>query len=1531
MYRVRFGRAPRVGWLARGVVPGRFGKSKLAALVSIAAAALLLSLPAIASAEALCTDTWIGPSEGSWATESDWSTGERPTSASVVCIGSGKTVDVTSGGWHAGIVQGLGTLVITTSASLEVSNTMEASTIAYLSLAGGELLGPAEVDVTHAFSAAGGTLAGSVKVVIGTGVTGAVTGGLDLDGGTLKNAGTLSVGAEGEESADAEGENHGILMNSGTLVVNTKNQAFAFSPEATLVNTGTLTKTKGTWTTDVGIPIDNEGSVTAVAGKLAFFGGGSAPETTDGSWSATSAGTAIIFEETQAFAFGKVAKWEGNIEVGARIIDAGRIEAAAATVTLDDTTSSHATIETTESGTSTIAKLALGGSSEAKSDTLKLGGVLNVTGSFSGGGFATVSGTGSLVLESGVTGSVTTPMFIDGGTLKNSGTLTIGGAGLAYIEGNAHGVLANSGTLIANTEGTAFPFETEFTLINTGTLKKTEGSWTTVIGAPFENLGTIRAEAGKFAIQHPVSARSRETQYGGANNPSMEGQPHPECGDPVTCATGNDTETQTDLSVGGRGVGLDLTRTYNSQAAAAGVDGAFGYGWSSSFSDHLAVGLAIESEGERWRELMLYQANGSTVTFRESSVTGITGPNGVQDVLSGSPTSGYTLTLANQTQYKFSKAGGGETGRLESVTDRYGNATTIAYNGEGRLETITDPDGRKLTFAYNSEHLVESAKDPMGHVVKYTYEDGSLASVTLPGESSPRWQFKYNGSHKLTEMTDGRGGKTINEYNEAKQVETQTDPAKHTLRFVYEPFQTKITNEATGSVTLEEFTSNDEPVAITHGYGTSLATTESFTYNEGGYVTSETNGDNQTTKYGYDSKYNRTSMVDPDMYETKWTYDSAHDVLTTTSPDGETTTIKRESDGNAETISRPTPGGTQTTSYKYDSHGDLTSVENPLKEVRKYEYDAAGDRTTEVDPENNKRTWKYDEDSREESTVSPRGHASGATESSFTTKIERDAQGRSIKITSPLGHETKYTYDGNGNLETVTDPEGKTTTYSYNADNEPIKVQEPTGAVTEAEYDGAGQVISKTDGNKHTTKYVRNVLEEITEVVDPLGRKTSKKYDQAGNLTSLTDAAKRTTTYKYDPDNRLIEVTYSDGKTATVKYEYNGDGCRTKMTDGTGITTYEYDKLDRLLKATAGEGGAHKYVVSYEYDLANEQTHITYPNEKGVTRAYDNDGRLKSVTDWAEHTTKFAYNPGSEVATTTFPSGTTNEDIYAYNDSDAMSEDVMKKGTETLASLVYARDKDERITKITTKGLPGEAKPAFTYDEDSRMTKGTGTNYGYDPANNVTSIEKTSYAYNGADELEKSTLKKTTPDTYSYNEVGERIQTTPAAGPATTYGYDQAGNLTTVSRPKEGEISAIEDSYAYNGEALRTAQTISGITSYLAWDTAEELPLILNDGSNSYIYGPGGLPVEQLSSSGTAVYLHHDQQGSTRLITARPARSKANAATKPTAHRRAKGPRRLLSATTPNTQVAIPASSTFVTASTTPQPPNSSAWTRSTP
>ncbi|HWX45200.1 MAG TPA: RHS repeat-associated core domain-containing protein [Solirubrobacteraceae bacterium] len=1393
--------------------------------------------PADASAEPLCTDTWTGPGEGEWQTAGNWSTGKVPSSSDVACIGSGTTVTLSGGSGQASVLVDKGTLVIS-GGSLELSNALELSSVNGLRMSGGKLKGAATLDVANSLSwTKEGTMSGSGSTVIKPGASASIelSSGFELARLTkrsLVNEGTLTL-ARGEIFMSEKG----WVKNTGTFDVTSEatSALFGESPSVFL-NTGTFRRSAGSTEVGVSVNFENHGAVYVEAGSLSLTK--STSSNSASSWVAAEGKSINLSGGSFSQTGGSLA---GSIKIsGSAVVTVEGVSSEGAQVSLGSGTLSVG------AGSMTFESLTQG------EGTLTGAGTLHVSGSFSWTEESTMSGSGATVLDAGASGSIDpTTGFgwarLTKRSLVNEGTLAFTHGKMIVTEGAQ---ITNTGTFTANTEPTAFWAEAGkgSRFVNDGTFKKTAGEGETEVYMPFKNLGIIEEESGvlKFPFGEFVES---ETQYGEEENPSAPQQLRSECGDGVDCATGNFSQSQADLAIGGRGVGLDLTRYYNSQAAVAATEhGIFGYGWTSSFSNHLVVEKTN-------KKATLFQAEGSTVPFTEGGGESFTAPTWSQDTLSGSAEAGYTLTLANQTKYKFS----GGNGRLESVTDRNGNATTLSYTEAGRLEAITDPAGRKIKLAYNSEGLVESAKDPMGHIVKYTYESGQLASVTEPSEEKARWKFKYGSSHQLTTITDGRGGATTMEYNSSHQTISQKDPAERTTTFEYKPFYTKTTNKATGAVTVERFDSNDVPFLITHGYGTASATTEKFSYNAAGCQLSVTDGNGHTTTYTYDSSNNRTSKLDAEGYETKWEYNSTHDVISMTTPNGEKTTIKRESHGNPEVIERPAPGEkTQVTKYKYGSHGEVESMTDPLEHMWKYEYDSYGDRTAEIDPESNKRTWEYNEDSQETATVSPRGNAKAGEEEKYRTKTERDAQGRPLKVTDPLGHVTEYKYDGDGNVEKTTDANGHTTGYTYDADNEQTKVEAPNKDVTELEYDGAGQVIAEIDGDKHTTKYVRNVLEEVAEATDPLGHKTLKEYDAAGNLVKLTDPAKRTTTYKYDRDNRLTEISYSSGKPSTVKYEYDKDGNRTKIIDGTGTTNDTYDQLDRL---TESENG-HKETVKYAYDLANDQIKIIYPGGKEVTRAFDQDRRLEKVTDWLEHTTKFSYNPDSDLEATIFPSETKNEDKYYYNDADQMTEVDMLKSTETLASLAYTLDNDNQVKKTTAKGLPGEEVTEATYDEDNRVTKYGSTEYKYDAANNPTQEASSENTYNEGDELEKGTGV-----TYSYDELGERTKTKPSTGPVTSYGYDQAGELTSVERPKEGETAEIKDSYEYNGEGLRTAQTINGTTTYLVWNVAEKLPLILGDGTDSYIYGPDGYPIEQINSKNEPLYLHHDQQGSTRLIT----------------------------------------------------------------
>ena len=1290
-------------------------------------------------------------------------------------------------------------------------------------------------------------LNGTGKTILQSGATGEFKSGnmnLISTGRTFVNEGTFTQSG----SAKIEGESGGVVENLGTYYAESTNGLHsAQGGTAKFINAGTYRKTTS-GISPAYIEFENKGTVEAQAGSFSFTKKGSS--TSGSSW--ISAGESPINLGAN-FTMASGTTWSGDFEVAGLVTANGGLNDPEATIIVKNGTLnvSGAPLEiaslTLSSGSlnlegaeanSTIP-VVLTEFNKSTNPSITGSGILEVSESLTMTSSINLNGTGKTILGSGATGKLesgTLKMNTSGRKFVNEGTFTLAGGA---FEATDEVTIENSGTFNANSESSpAIKKESFFTdeplLLNTGTLQKTAGTGNTRIAINFANLGQIHETSGHLAIEYPVHL-DYDNEFGNRSH----------CGDPVDCATGNFSESQTDSSISGLGIGLSLTRSYDAQGASAKSIGAFGYGWSNTFGDRLSV----EEGGER---VTLVDASGNSTPFT-GGPSAFDAPEWSQDTLSGSATAGYVLILPDQTEYVFSGSG-----RLEGISDRHGNEATLTYDETGELDMVTDPAGRQLTFAYNGEGLVESVEDPMGHTVRYGYEGKELTSVTMPGEESPRWQFKYDGSHRITNVINGRGGETTNEYDGESRVIAQTDPAGRTLKFDYEAFDTKITNETTGSVTDERFTSNNEPFSVTRGYGTADATTETFSYNSAGRLTSRTDGDGHTTTYGYNGQGDRTSERNETGGETKWGFNGTHDITSVTTPDGETTTIERNKGGNPEVISRPGPEGTtQIATFSYGAHGELNSVTDPLEHTWAYKYDGSGDRISEEDPLGDMRSIEYDEDSRPIAVTSPRGNVDGAEAAEFTTTIDRDVQGRPIEIVDPQGNVTEVAYDANGNLESETNADGQTTTYGYNADDERVKVEKPSGAVLKTSYDGAGNVTSQTDGDEKTTLYNRNVLGDLAEIVDPLGHITVEEYDASGNLVATHDPEGRETAYAYDAANRPIEISYSDG-THSVQFEYDSEGNVLSMVDGTGETTFAYDQLGRLVETEDGHGDT----VGYGYNLAEDLTGLRYPNGETVSRSFDAAGRLESVTDWLGGTTSFGYDADSDIEAISFPTGTGNVDQFAYDNNNLMTGAEYLKEGESLGSLSYGRGKRGEIEGVSSSGVPGPEELAYNYDEDGRLTEAGEAAFGYDAASNLTEAPGTANSYNAASELEAGTGVS-----YGYDKLGERVAATPAEGPATSYGYDQAGNLASIERAEEGEVPAIKESFTFNGSGLIASRATASGAQYLTWGLSTILPLLLNDGEDSYIYGPDGLPIEQISPEGTPSYLHHDQLGSTRLIT----------------------------------------------------------------
>jgi len=903
------------------------------------------------------------------------------------------------------------------------------------------------------------------------------------------------------------------------------------------------------------------------------------------------------------------------------------------------------------------------------------------------------------------------------------------------------------------------------------------------------------------------------------------------CGAPVNTDTGEFWHTFTDLSVPGRGNPLDLTRTYSSLADSN--LGPFGYGWSDSYD----MSLSFDASGNA----TVHEENSSAVTAQVSGTT-YTFPSYVLATLMKNADGTFIFTRKDKSTYTFSA-----TGRLTKETDRNGYVTSLTYNGSGQLTSVTDPAGRSLAFAYGTNGLISSVTDPIGRKVSFTYNSSkNLTRATDVGGKA--WSFTYGADHLLLTMKDPRGGVTTNTYDGSNRVLSQADPMGRITTYSYSGTAGSGTGTTTltdprGEVTHYVYADN-ELKSTTAGFGTAQQAKTTYSYSPKVLgMTSVTDPEGHTTTYTYDAHGNVLTTTDPLGRTTKTTYDSFNEPLTVTDPMGVTTTYTYDASGNL--LSKTT--GSQTTSYTYGDStypGDVTASTDPDGNTTTYVYDADGDLISTTDPLGHTSTATYDAIGRKLTSTSPNG---GVTTDTY------DAFGDVPTTTDPLGHKTTNIYDADQNLVSTLDPVGNTTKYVFDADNELTKTTRPGNKSTSSTYDADGNVVSTTDADGHVTTNTYDPLNRLASTTDPLGHVTTNTYDLAGNRITQTNPSGQITTSTYDADNELISQSYSDGVTPAVTYAYDADGHRTSMTDGTGTTTYTYDSLGRLTASTNGAGQS----TGYAYDAKGQLTSLTYPNGHSVTQAYDADGDLTSVTNWLGHTTTFTYDADGNLVTQAVPSTTPVVDTSTFNSADQLTSIADVEGTATLQGFAYTLTADAQVATATPTG---QASQAYSYDALNQLTKDANGSYTYAADGSVTALLATKpMSYNVADQLVSSVTGTTTTD-FAYDPQGNRVSASPSSGTATSYTFDQVGDMTGLVH---GTTSA---TYAYNGDGLRMSKTVKGTTTAFSWDLSLSTPLLLSAGTSNYVYGPGGLPLEQITGT-TVLYYHHDQLGSTTMLT----------------------------------------------------------------
>ena len=349
----------------------------------------------------------------------------------------------------------------------------------------------------------------------------------------------------------------------------------------------------------------------------------------------------------------------------------------------------------------------------------------------------------------------------------------------------------------------------------------------------------------------------------------------------VNVSNGNLVYRHEDSFLTSQGADFGLVRTYNARAQMGDASG-FGDGrWRLSTAVSLSPRV---QQGETYYQVTWGDGSVSDYRFDASSNT-------------------YISTDGAGSYERLTIASDGSASLLRA------DQSTRSFDAQGRLTGSVDTNGVSMAYAYNAD-LLTTVTDDTGHVITFSYSNGRLASVvavsqgddlrtsTVESEfSTTLVTYTYDGSGRLSTVTDRRGDVTTYVYNAEGYLETVTLPSSfqdtdgnvatdlaRTLSFGYETVRWS-GGIAGPSKVVSSITQGDQTSTISYNF--TLGPVGSSTgqlYNQGAATITDHLGN--TLTYHFDTRGNVTKTIDQLGYQTVYTYDADNNLTRVTDRNG---------------------------------------------------------------------------------------------------------------------------------------------------------------------------------------------------------------------------------------------------------------------------------------------------------------------------------------------------------------------------------------------------------------------------------------------------------------------------------------------------------------------------------------------------------------------------------------------------------------------------------------------------------------------